>query len=178
MIMKKFEIKAFSLEEAKEKALEYGLKVIRNVTMSWKNSEFPDVNSNEFKMFAAEQFDKNRLNDTVGVGLIVVLQPGTADDKTRPYKLIDNKVKGSVEKKRVFEIRLSDNDQLVGEAYSKNEAIRKAKELMVEYKKDMITKVVYRVLGDKGTAFELKYSPSIKTAEGKYVVFGNINDTF
>ena len=39
--MKKFEIKAYSLEEAKEKAAEMGLTVVRNVTQSWKNAKSP-----------------------------------------------------------------------------------------------------------------------------------------
>lgn len=176
--MKKFEIKAFSLEEAKEKALKCGLKVVKNVTMSYKNADAPDINSDLFKTFAEEMFTKNKLDDTTGVGLIVVVEPGNADNKARPYKLIDNKPKGTIEKKRVFEIRLANSDKLVGEADSKNEAIRKAKELMSEYKENMVTRVIYRVLGEKGIAFKLDYFPSINTNEGTYVVFGNINDSF
>jgi hypothetical protein len=40
--MKKFEISAYSLEEAKAIAAnEYGIKVAQNVTMSWKNNGAP-----------------------------------------------------------------------------------------------------------------------------------------
>lgn len=177
-MMKKFKIKAFSSEEAKEKALTCGLKIVKNVTMSYKNADSPNIDSSEFKTFAEEMFTKNKLNDTTGVGLMVAIEPGTMDRKSRPWKLIDNRPKGTIEKKRIFEIRLKDSDKLIGEAESKMEAIRKAKELMSEYKEDMITRVIYRVSGEKGIAFKLNYAPSINTVEGTYVVFGNINETF
>jgi hypothetical protein len=178
MIMRKFEVKAFSQDEAKEKALEFGLKVVKNVTMSWKSADAPAINSEEFKTFCTEQFMKNKLDATTGVGLMVVVEPGTTDSRKFPYAFVDNKVKGSIEKKRVFEIRLAEDDKLIGEAETKGDAVRLAKELMVTYKKDMVTKVVYRVLGEKGVAFKLNYAPSTNTALGTYVVFGNINDQF
>lgn len=178
MSMKKFVIKAFSQDEAKQKALELGLNVVKNVTNSWKNADSPAINSDEFKTFANEMFDKNKLSSTTGVGLIVVETPGVQDNRARPYEFINNVAKGSIEKKRIFEIRLAADDKLISEAETKGDAIRKAKELMSEYRQDIVTKVVYRVLGEKGTAFKLKYTPSIKTTEGTYVVFGNINDSF
>lgn len=178
MFMKKFEIKAFSLDEAKEKALACGLKVVKNVTQSWKNADSPDIDSTEFKTFATEQFTKNILDDTTGVGLIVVVEGGVADNRQRPWTLIDNKPKGEIEKKRVFEIRLAESDKLVGVADFKQEAIVKAKELMTEYKQDMVTRVIYKVLGEKGVAFKLNYTPSVNTVEGTYVVFGNTKDSF
>jgi hypothetical protein len=178
MFMKKFVIKAFSQDEAKQKALELGLNVVKNVTNSWKNADSPAIESDDFKTFANEIFEKNRLSSTTGVGLMVVETPGVQDDRSRPYEFVNNVAKGSIEKKRIFEIRLAADDKLISEAETKGDAMRKAKELMSEYRQDIVTKVVYRVLGEKGTAFKLKYTPSIKTTEGTYVVFGNINDSF
>lgn len=176
--MKKFVIKAFSQDEAKQKALELGLNVVRNVTSSWKKAESPSINSDEFKTFANEMFDKNKLSATTGVGLMVIETPGVQDNRARPYEFVNNVAKGSIEKKRIFEIRLAADDKLISEAETKGDAIRKAKELMSDYRQDIVTKVVYRVLGEKGTAFKLKYTPSVNTTEGTYVVFGNINDSF
>ena len=176
--MKKFVIKAFSQDEAKQKALELGLNVVKNVTNSWKNADCPSNSSDEFKTFANEMFEKNKLSATTGVGLMVVETPGVQDNRARPYEFINNVVKGSIEKKRIFEVRLADDDKLIGEADTKGDAIRLAKELMSEYRQDIVTKVVYKVLGEKGTAFKLKYTPSVKTTEGTYVVFGNIQDSF
>lgn len=178
MSMTKFVIEAFSADEAKQKALDYGLNIIRNVTGSWKNSDKPSIDSPDFKSFAESQFEKHKLTETTGVGLMVVLESGIKDTRKFPYEFVDNKVKGTIEKKRIFEIRLVENDKLVGQAENKSDAIRLAKKLMVTYKQDMVTKVVYRVLGDKGVAFKLKYAPSQKTTKGKYVVFGNINNSF
>ena len=45
MFMKKFEIKAFSYEEAKLKALENGITIIRNVTPSFKNEKPVDFDA-------------------------------------------------------------------------------------------------------------------------------------
>lgn len=176
--MKKFVIKAFSQDEAKQKALELGLNVVRNVTSSWKKAESPSINSDEFKTFANEMFDKNKLSATTGVGLMVIETPGVQDNRARPYEFVNNVAKGSIEKKRIFEIRLAADDKLIYEAETKGDAIKKAKELMSDYRQDIVTKVVYRVLGEKGTAFKLKYTPSVNTTEGTYVVFGNINDSF
>lgn len=176
--MKKFIIEAFSTEEAKQKALNMGLNVVRNVTNSWKANDCPDCNSEDFKQFAETQFEKHKMTDTTGIGFIVVVESGTKDTRKFPYEFVDNKVKGQIEKKRLFEIRLAESDKLIGEAETKGDAIRTAKELMCKYKQDMITKVVYRVLGDKGVAFKLNYAPSQNTTKGKYVVFGNLNDSF
>ena len=44
---------------------------------------------------------------------------------------------------------------------------------MKEVKEDMYCRQLYKVVGDKGLAFELKYVPSVKTKEGRYIVFGN-----
>lgn len=170
--MVKYEINAYSLEEAKEKAAEMGLVVMRNVTASWKNAGAP-LTDKDFKVFAVDSMMKNRLSQTEGVGLIVVLDPGSKDTRERPYTFKNNVVEGRRTTKRVYEIRLKDTDELVGEADTKGDAIDIAKALMIKYKKDMVATIVYRVADDKDVAFELEYTPSVNAKEGKYVVFGN-----
>ena len=166
--MKKFEINAFGLEEAKAKALEMGISVIRNVTPSFRNEKPVD-----FDLFAEEMLKKNKIDNATGVGCIVVIEAGSADTRERPYELINNVTEGSLTKKRVFEIMKKSDGTLVATGETKGDAIRAAKNAMKNVREDLVCKQVYRVVGSHELAFELKYVPSANTKEGKYVVFGN-----
>lgn len=167
--MKKIEINAFSFEEAKEKALAEGITVVKNVTASFKKSD----ENVDFNDFATEVLKKNKLDTTTGVGCIVVIEPGSADTRERPYTLVNNVTEGSLIKKRIFEIRKKSDDSLVATAETKGDAIRTAKKHMKEVREDLICKQVYRVQGDKEVAFSLNYTPSVNTKTGTYIVFGN-----
>jgi hypothetical protein len=166
--MRKFEIKAFSYEEAKAKALENGMTIIRNVTPSFKNEKPVD-----FDAFAQAMLKKNNIDTATGVGCIVVMEAGSSDTRERPYELVNNIVEGSLSKKRFFEVRKKSDNALVAEAETKGEAIRLAKNCMKNLREDLVCKQVYRVLGAHELAFELKYVPSANTKEGRYIVFGN-----
>lgn len=166
--MKKFEINAYSFDEAKNKALELGITVVRNVTPSFKKEHPVD-----FDEFAERMLTKNHLENANGVGCIVVLEAGSADTRERPYEYINNTVEGALKKKRVFEVRTVKEDKLIGEAESKNEAAKLAKAAMKDIREDLYCKQIYKILGDKGLAFDLKYVPSANTKEGRYIVFGN-----
>ena len=176
--MVKYEIKAYSLDEAKQKAADMGLTVVRNVTQSWKNAGAP-VADKEFKTFAVDMMDKNRLTNSIGVALVVAFIPGSKDTRERPYKFVNNVQEGRRTTKRVFEVRIKETEELVGEAPTKGEAIELAKAAMVKYKKDMYCPIVYKVAEEeKAVAFDLEYVPSITAKEGTYVVFGNENSSF
>lgn len=166
--MKKFEINAYSFDEAKNKALELGLTIVRNVTPSFKKEHPVD-----FDEFAERMLAKNHLENANGVGCVVVLEAGSADTRERPYEYINNTVEGALKKKRVFEVRTVKEDKLIGEAESKNEAAKLAKSAMKDIREDLYCKQIYKILGDKGLAFDLKYVPSANTKEGRYIVFGN-----
>ena len=99
--MKRFEINAFSLEEAKAKAAEMGLTVVRNVTQSWKNAGSP-ITDKSFKEFAVDALAKNHLSNAEGVGLVVVAASGSADSRQRPYKYTNNVVEGKKNVQRVW----------------------------------------------------------------------------
>ena len=170
--MKKFEIKAYSLEEAKEKAVGMGLTVVRNVTQSWKNAKSP-ISDKEFKIFAVDMFEKHRLTEAEGLGMIVCVVPGSQDTRKRPYEFVNNVVEGKKQVERVFEIRRKDTDELIATAPSKAKAEEAAKEAMVAVKADMYCEIVYRIKEGKALAFELKYAPSTSAVLGTYVVFGN-----
>ena len=72
--MKKITINAYSFEEAKQKALNEGITIVRNVTPSFKK-ETPE----DFDEFAQRMLEKNKLTNTTGVGCVVVTEPGSAD---------------------------------------------------------------------------------------------------
>ena len=166
--MKKITINAYSFDEAKQKALNEGITVVRNVTPSFKKE-----NPEDFDAFAQHMLEKNKLTNTTGVGCIVVTEPGSADTRERPYEFINNVTEGQLTKKRVFEIRTVSDDTLVAEAETKVEAARLAKAAMKTVKKDLICKQVYRVDDGHALAFSLNYVPSSNTKLGTYIVFGN-----
>ena len=168
MFMKKITINAYSFEEAKQKALEEGITVVRNVTPSFKKE-----NPVDFDVFAQQMLEKNKLTNATGVGCIVVSEAGSADTRERPYEFINNVTEGQLTKKRVFEIRTVSDDTLVAEAETKVEAARLAKAAMKTAKQDLVCKQVYRVDKDHALAFSLKYVPSSNTKLGTYIVFGN-----
>lgn len=170
--MKKFEIKAYSLEEAKEKAVEMGITVVRNVTQSWKNADSP-VTDKDFKIFAVDMLEKTHLASAEGVGLIVCMFPGSADTRQRPYKFKNVVTDGKRKVERVYEVRRKDNNELIATANNKADAETAAKEAMTSVKTDMYCEIVYRVKEGKALAFEVDYTPSVSTTLGTYIVFGN-----
>ena len=170
----KYEINAFSLDEAKQKAAEMGLTIVKNVTPSWKNANCPKFGTNDFKVFMADALEKKRLTAATGVGLIVVTENGSADTRQRPWTFNNNIKEGSRATKRYFEVRTKDGN-LVGSYEKKGDAARAAKAAMVDVKQDMYCDIVYRVVDpDMAVAFTLDYTPSIKSKMGTYVVFGNV----
>jgi len=170
--MKRFEIKAYSLEEAKAQAAELGLTVVRNVTQSWKNAGSP-ITDKSFKEFAVDSLAKNHLANAEGVGLIVAVANGSADTRERPYKYTNNVVEGKKSVERVYEVRRKDNGTVVATGATKSDAEKKAKKLMPEVKADLECIIVYHVTEGKELAFTLEYTPSTNAKEGTYVVFGN-----
>lgn len=170
--MKRFEIKAYSFEEAKAKAAEMGLTVVRNVTVSWKNAGSP-ISDKSFKEFAVDSLAKNHLSNAEGVGLAVIVSAGSADTRERPYKFTNNVVEGRKSVERVYEIRRKDTGAVVGSAAMKADAEKLAKKLMSDLRTDLECIIVYHVTEGKDLAFSLEYTPSTNTKEGTYVVFGN-----
>ena len=173
----KYEINAYSLEEAKQKAAEMGLTIVKNVTPSWKNSNCPVFGTTEFKKFIVEILDKKRLTAATGVGLIVATDSGSADTRQRPWTFNNNVKEGSRSTRRYFDVRVKGDETLIGSFEKKGDAVRAAKAAMADVKKDMYCDIVYRVVDpEMATAFTLDYTPSCNTKLGTYVVFGNVAD--
>ncbi len=170
--MKKFELEAYSLEEAKEMASANGIKVIKNVTQSWKKSASP-MSGVKLEAFVQKSMKSSSIDNVEGLGVIMVVNPGSADTRTRPYSVENIVTEGKKAIKRVFEIRLAETNEVVGVADTKSAAQKIAKKLMLEYKQDMYCQIMYEILEGKGRAFNIAYTPSSNAKMGKYLVVGN-----
>ena len=175
--MKKFTVNAYSLEEAKQLASENGITVIKNVTQSWKHADSP-FDGKALEVFCADTLAKNNLVGAKGIGLIIAANPGSKDTRERPYKFKNIVSEGKRKTKRVFEVRLAKNDEVIGTANKKADAEKLAKELMKEYAQDMYAMIVHKVTEGKDIAFELKYTPSASAKKGTYIVFGTEASSF
>lgn len=175
-MIRKLEIKAFTLDEAKEKAKQQGMFVLKNITSSWNKMGKP-ISNFEFKLFAIEMLDKYKIRDAEGVGLLVAIIPGNSEKKIRPYKIHNSFFPGKKGKKRFFEIRCAEDGRLLAETSTKNEAVRKSKQLITELKKDIVCKIVWRpAIPEQEIAFKLDYVPASKSKEGTYFVFGSTKE--
>lgn len=166
--MRKLEIQAYTLDEAKIKAFEEGITVIYDATYRWRMHHKP-ILSKELELFAAEVLADKGLFDFEGAGLIISVQTGRDNTKLCPSRLINERRKGRCKCTRTIEIRRKDTDEVVGDAPNKTKAIALARELIKEQRADLYAKTVYKT---DGIDFELLYNPSTKTHMGQYIVFG------
>lgn len=166
--MKIFEIEAQCFDEAKTKALEYGIKIIKNVTSSFELEK-----PSNFNEFAENIFKKYDLENTTGVGCIVVINTGSCDVKKYPYIFTNNNIPGQITKTHVYEVYKQSTGELVGRYTTKGAAVKGAKQLIRTIKDTLICKQLYRVDEDHELAFMLNYHPTDKSCLGKYIIFGN-----
>ena len=162
------EIKAYTYAEAVAIAAEKGLKIIRNVTPSYKNAGCPT--GQNLLDFGVSMLEKNKLDGVTGVGIMCVVEDGKPDTRERPYTFKDNPTSGGRTKTRMYFVRTKDTDHFVGKAPDKGAAVKLAKTAMAEYKEDMICTIMYEVSDPE--AFTLEYTPTSGTKIGTYVVFG------
>ena len=166
--MRKLEINAYTIEEAKEKAYEKGITVIQDMTFRWMLAGKPLFPS-KIDILATDFLNKRGLFDFEGAGVIVAISPGRPDDQKKPGILHSFKQKGLCKRYRVVEIRSKETDELLGTAPGKLEAIKLAKQIMKEKLTTLYAKTVYDT--DR-VDFELEYVPSKRRKLGQYLVFG------
>ena len=169
--MKKFTIKAYSFDEAKQKALEEGMTIVRNVTPSFKKE-----NPVDFDTFASQMLEKNKLTNATGVGCIVVADAGSADTRERPYRIDDVKNESGARKyKTIYQIV----DKATGKVLAQTDETKaKAKEIAKAlytdkgFKGDLVCTYTKQVVDGEPTAFTATYTPSKSSRVGSYLVFG------
>ena len=162
------EIKAYTYAEAVAIAAEKGLKIVRNVTPSYKNAGCPT--GQNLLDFGVSMLEKNKLDGITGVGVMCVVEDGKPDTRERPYTFKDKPTSGERTKTRMYFVRTRDTDHFVGKAPDKGAAVKLAKTAMAEYKEDMVCTIMYEVSDSE--AFTLEYTPTTGTKIGTYVVFG------
>ena len=162
------EIKAYTYAEAVAIAAEKGLKIVRNVTPSYKNAGCPT--GQNLLDFGVSMLEKNKLDGITGVGVMCVIEDGKPDTRERPYTFKDRPTSGERTKTRMYFVRTKDTDHFVGKAPDKGAAVKLAKTAMAEYKEDMVCTIMYEVSDSE--AFTLEYTPTTGTKIGTYVVFG------
>ena len=162
------EIKAYTYAEAVAQAAERGLKIVRNVTPSYKNQNCPT--GKELLDFGISMLEKHKLDGVTGVGVMCVVEDGKPDTRERPYTFKDHPTSGERTKTRVYVVRTKDTDTFVGKAADKGSAVKLAKDAMVEFKENMVCTIMYEVSDPE--AFTLEYTPTVGTKIGTYVVFG------
>lgn len=165
--MKSLEIRAYSLEEAKLKAYELGITVIQDITKSWKKSGSPILNQT-LRIFAADELNKRKLFNFENIGIIITISPGIKNSKKNPSTIINYKRIGKCKLQKTIQLKLKSSDTIIGTAYSKTDAINLSKELIKKYKEDIYAKTIY-ISND--IDFDVKYTPSIKSKLGQYIVF-------
>lgn len=166
--MRKLEIQAYTLDEAKINAFKQGITVVQDATRSWKKSGSP-VLTKDMDIFAADFLEQKGMFDFEGAGIIIAIKSGTKDTRKKPYKVISSRRKGRCKLYRTIEIRLKRNHEVIGEAVNKTEALNLAKSLIRNFRENVYAKTVYNT---KDIDFELEYMPSTKAEKGQYIVFG------
>ena len=162
------EIKAYTYAEAVAIAATKGLKIVRNVTPSYKNAGCPT--GQDLLDFGISMLEKNKFDGVTGVGVMCVVEDGKPDTRERPYTFKDHSSSGERTKTRMYFVRTKNTDHFVGKAPDKGTAVKLAKAAMAEYKEDMVCTIMYEVSDPE--AFTLEYTPTTGTKIGTYVVFG------
>lgn len=83
--------------------------------------------------------------DFKGAGIIITITSGVEDTRKNPFKINSVRRKGRCQLKRVIEIRTQKDNQLLGTASNKTEAIELSKELIRSVKRIYMGKL-YTIL--------------------------------
>lgn len=166
--MRKLEISAYTIDEAKVKAFEQGITVIEDATYAWYRAGKPMLKK-QLDLFVTQYLEKRKLFSFEGAGLIITLKQGKFNNKSRGHELINYPKKGPRKMKRCVEIRNADTDELIALAKNKKQAIKKAKEI-VRNRELNVYGVTKYIPQDKD--FELHYKQSKLSVFGQYLVFG------
>ena len=164
--MKKLEIEARNIDEAKLKAFQQGITVIFDATWWWRRNGKPD--GEELLTFIIKYLKNRKAFENEGVGVIITSAAPHAARVRAPYKLYKSPRQVLVAE-RVCEIRKKSNDEVIGTTKYVGEAIQLAKELIQMEQEDLYGKFTYKI--DRNE-FELKYMPGSKYRLGQYIVFG------
>lgn len=165
--MKRLEIRAYNLEDAKVKAFEQGITVIKNVTKDWKAAGQP-ILTKQLDAFGARILEENNLFPFNNAGVIIAINKGKKPLMRNIFRFVNFPKKGPRKMKRVVEIRNLDTDEFIKNAKNKKAAIRMAKEIVRKYELNVYGVTKY-VPADRD--FELYYDKREEKKYGEFLVF-------
>lgn len=173
-------VQGYTKEEAISKS-GLNLEVKFDATAAWKTEEKPEAASTYFKAFA-EDYLKKKFKGITGAGCTVTVESGVADSRERPYKVENHVTDGARKyKTRYAGLRGATVDKaslkvtggtIVLTRDTKGEAEEAAKEYVTANRADVTVVMIKEVVEGKAVALEVKYTPSINTTLGTYIVFG------
>lgn len=119
-------------------------------------------------VFMVNYLSAKELFQFEGAGAIIVVTPGFSGWRHSPFEF-KNRDTRSKNMKRLVEIRRIDNDELLGTAPNKKQAVRLAKKIVRQTELSVygITKYV-----PEFRDFELIYRSGKDSSVGQYIVFG------
>lgn len=165
--MRKLEIQARSMDEAKMIAFQSGITIIQDVTKDWKKAGCPLL-TRDISIFAADFLEHKHMFDFKDAGIVITIDKGVPEGRMKPAILTSKRRKGRCKLTRILEIRTQKDDTLIGTASNKTKAIVLAKKLLKKCKESVYGKTIYT---SADIDFELKYTPPINTKMGQYIIF-------
>lgn len=168
----KVEVEAADVESAFENV---NFNCYKNATMKYK-SMFPDgCSEKELKAFCIDYL-KNQTKNAAGLGCYIVLESSVKDTRERPYSVVESEsVKGKRKYSHFYQLVDKKTGSVMLEVEgTKAKALELAKKLYTEsgYKDNLLCKHIKLVTEGEPVAFEINYTPSKGTKNGKYIVFG------
>lgn len=168
-------VEAFSKEEAIKLANISKLDVKSDATIAWKKDESP-MDEPQLSAFAAEYAEK-KSKSVAGNGYIITVEAGSPDDREKPYKVENVVTDGPRKWKVVYQgfIGVTTPGQggtLVFTKDTKSDGEQAAKDYVTDNKVDVELRVAKKVTVGKALAMTVKYTPSVNTKKGKYIIFG------
>jgi len=163
------EVKAYSKKEAIELAKEQGftLDIKYDATTAYNNAVIEA--DFDLQTFADSQITKKTRN-TAGAGIIVAVDPGKEETKTRLYKVENIPTEGIRHYTLSYEL-VTESGFILGSAPLKDEAIDMAKPLVNEVKQKINIRLV-KTPDTQALAATVHYEPSPDTKLGTYILFG------
>ena len=161
-------VNAFSLIEAKKIIYEkYKALALHDITRKWKlnNSPLQDPN---ITIIAIEEMKKYKMFSHPNVAVFIVRFKGVSSNLIRNcYNIINYPRVGRCKTLKRIELRSKFNNNILGQASNKKDALKKSKELVLQHRQSIYAKTIFE---SKDIDFEITFNS--KTARlGEYIFF-------
>lgn len=165
--------KADTISDAKKVAQEnYGFKKVINITKMWVRAGKP-LGPKSLRAFEVDLLltRKKWRRQGVGFGFLISVAPKIHNRKIVSIRKDFPKLKRA-EMKRIYELRLTSDDTLVGQAKTFYQTKTLGRKLSKKYKDGVYGTIVYRPVQPNQKVIEFEYIE----AKGDYIVFGCIEN--